>query len=177
MDPGDFFCLHEVSKGSTYRLMLYQMLRNTRCRVRDFAFPVARMRSVILPFIPRFIRIFKPIRIMGRFRKPTAACLNACRRSSWKTDALVPAAASFASAACLLTFSSEVLMLPSESAAAAADSEALIAFLSASSADFLAAAAFACAESLAVEANSIALLDSVFIAARASWMKPRTSSP
>ena len=59
-------------------------------------------------------------------------------------------------------------MLPSESAAAAADSEALVAFFSASSADFLAAAAFACAESLAVEANSIALLDSVFIAARAS---------
>lgn len=22
MDPGDFFCFHEVSKGSTYRLML-----------------------------------------------------------------------------------------------------------------------------------------------------------
>ena len=38
MDPGGFFCLHEVSKGSTYRLMLYQMLRNTRCRVRDFSF-------------------------------------------------------------------------------------------------------------------------------------------
>ena len=68
-------------------------------------------------------------------------------------------------------------MLPSESAAAAADSEALVAFFSASSADFLAAAAFACAESFAVEANSIALLDSVFIAARASWMEPRTSSP
>lgn len=50
------------------------------------AFPVARMRSVILPFVPCFIRIFKPIWIMGRFRKPTAACLNACRRSSWKIN-------------------------------------------------------------------------------------------
>ena len=50
------------------------------------AFPVARIRSVILPFIPRLVLIFKPVRIMGRFRKPTAACLNACRRSSWKTN-------------------------------------------------------------------------------------------
>ena len=38
MDPGDFFCFHEVSKGSTYRLMLYQMLRNTRCQTRNFSF-------------------------------------------------------------------------------------------------------------------------------------------
>ena len=38
MDPGDFFCFHEVSMGSTYRLMLYQMLRNTRCQTRNFSF-------------------------------------------------------------------------------------------------------------------------------------------
>lgn len=38
MDPGDLFCFHEVSKGSTYRLMLYQMLRNTRCQTRNFSF-------------------------------------------------------------------------------------------------------------------------------------------
>lgn len=38
MDPGDFFCFHEVSKGGTYRLMLYQMLRNTRCQTRNFSF-------------------------------------------------------------------------------------------------------------------------------------------
>lgn len=35
---GRFFCFHEVSKGSTYRLMLYQMLRNTRCQTRNFSF-------------------------------------------------------------------------------------------------------------------------------------------
>ena len=38
MDAGDFFCPHEVSKGDTHSPILYQMLWNTRCRVRNFSF-------------------------------------------------------------------------------------------------------------------------------------------
>ena len=33
---------------------------------------------------------------MGKFRKPTAACLNACRRSSWKINPLRRTSADYA---------------------------------------------------------------------------------
>ena len=35
---GDFLCLHEASKGDTCCRILYQMLRNTRRRIRNFSF-------------------------------------------------------------------------------------------------------------------------------------------
>ena len=96
MDPGDFFCFHEVSKGSTCCRILYQMLRNTRCQTRNFSFssgsnaishpPIRPMPHPHLQTNPDYPRRDLP---GCRIRRADRSSRDSCRRFGFEMGCLV----------------------------------------------------------------------------------------